>query len=699
MDLLLSLAARISREFAFSAFALALLMLLSYWTINNPRVLRIVGDVLNKRLKESNLYKFIRLGIVLIFTFSVLVVLLSFLSPLTTRLAENRSLELLVAAREKFGVKNYAEARVLYKDYLDINPDIAGADEIRGMITATYYGQGLHEEGLQFICKQYRSKAEGDRSYLFNVHAHLRAISVAKGADVAEAAARRLRQQCDREDFSEFWAHIPFGLMESLRTGRLRSEHPWVLTEAGTARLLALLADKRRAALSRIVPLGDFVLYFTDQFDELIKTIPDSSIRDMALFDAAKLSHGAYAVNYLKQLVEQHPRSQRHQDALIALATQLGKLNRRDEALSYLARLKKSESLDRAAYLALEPTLAALHRLIGAGDFTAALQIASDICKKSEALSLPCYEEVAVEQASLLRATKAIAALPQPQDCLAVHQKLRPLGRDSDKQLVRYWVQGMRSRLAGCLPDLRDAAPALYPRALYLLASLSRRLNEYDMSLQYLTRFDREIEDSELKDDVLAEMAYHKLIVEHDWPAARPLLERVIANYPERNAYDNAVWWYAKGMKQQGDYAAAIGAYLNIAQGEAISRFREWSRSEATQLEKFSKLPPFIGVALKTGRKDGDVALQVAAVEDNSPVVKLLRKGDRLLQACGRNIYDIEQLLAVVAAEGDQPACKVVYLRDAQLFVFSRQDSGWHLRRAQLTHELREQLAFGQAIL
>lgn len=699
MDLLLSLAANISREFAFSAFALALLMLLSYWTINNPRVLKLVGEVLNKRLKESNLYKFIRLGIILIFTFSVLVVLLSFLSPITTRLAENRSLELLVAAREKFGLKDYTEARVLYKDYLDINPDIAGADEIRGMITATYYGQGLHEEGLQFICKQYRSKAAGDRSYLFNVHAHLRAISVAKGTEVAEAAARRLRQQCDREDFSEFWAHIPFGLMESLRTGRLRSEHPWALEEPGKSRLLALLADKRRAALSRIVPLGDFVLYFTDQFDELIKTMPDSAIRDMALFDAANFSRGAFAVSYLKQLVEQHPKSQRYQDALIALVEQLGKLNRRDEALNYLARLKKSESLDKAAYLALQPTLAALERLIGTGDFAAALQITSDICRKSEALSLPCYAKVAAEQANLQRATAALADLPQPQDCLAMHQKLRPLSRDGEKQLARHWVQGMRSRLIACLPELREAAPEQYPRALYLVASLSRRLNEYDMSLQYLARFDREIEDSPLKDDVLAEMAYHKLIVERDWPAARPLLERVITDYPQRNAYDNAVWWYAKGMKQQGEYAAAIGAYLNIAQGETASRFREWSQSEANHLEKFSKLPPFIGVALKTGRKDGDAALQVAAVEENSPVVKLLRAGDRLLQACGRNIYDIEQLLAVVAAEGDKAACKVVYLRDAQLFVFSRQDSGWQLRRAQLTRELREQLAFGQAIL
>jgi tetratricopeptide (TPR) repeat protein len=699
MDILLSLAARISREFAFSAFALALLMLLSYWTINNPKVLKIVGDVLNKRLKESNLYKFIRLGIILVFTFSVLVVLLSFLSPLTTRLAENRSLELLVAAREKFSIKDYTEARVLYKNYLDINPDIAGADEIRGMITATYYGQGLHEEGLQFICKQYRGKAAADRVFLFNVHAHIRAISVAKGKEVAEAAARRLRQDCDREDYSEFWAHIPFGMMESLRRGRLRSEHAWVLDETSKARLLALLAGKRRSALSNAVPLTDFVLYFTDQFDELIRTMPDSPIRDMALFDAANFSHGAHAVDYLKLLVEQHPRSARYQDALIALVGHLGKLNRRDEALAYLARLKKSESLDRAAYLALQPTIMALERLIGTADFAAALQITNDICKKSEALSLPCYAKVAAERANLNRATEAIAALPQPEDCLAVHQRLRPLSRDGEKNLARHWVQGMRSRLIACLPDLQNTAPEHYPRALYLIGLLSRRLNEYDMSMQYLARFDREVEDNDLKDDVIAEMAYHKLIIEKDWPAARPLLERVISGYPQRNAYDNAVWWYAKGMKQQGEYASAIGAYLNIAQGQAASRFRAWSQSEANHLEKFSKLSPFVGVALRTVRREGDAALHVAAIEDSSPVAKLLRTGDRLVQICGRNIYDIEQLLAIVAADGDNPACKVVYLRDAQLFVFSRQDNGWNIRRAQLTKELREQLAFGQAIL
>ncbi|MES1264326.1 MAG: hypothetical protein ABUU24_01600, partial [Variovorax sp.] len=179
MDVLLGLVLKVSREYGFSAFVLALLMLVFYWIVTNKQLIKVADKVLNQSLSASSLYRFIKLAIILVFIFSIVVAILAFATPVILRHTENRSLELVMQGRTAFEAKNYPEARdQLTKSLALMNPDDPSAEEIRGLVTATYYVNDLHLEGLNFICEQYRYKPASDRSYLYSVHAHLRKIAV-----------------------------------------------------------------------------------------------------------------------------------------------------------------------------------------------------------------------------------------------------------------------------------------------------------------------------------------------------------------------------------------------------------------------------------------------------------------------------------------------------------------------------------------
>jgi tetratricopeptide (TPR) repeat protein len=700
MELFLALAARIATEYAFSAFAIALLMLPSYWIITNKRVLKIIDTSLNARLTQTSLYRVLRLGIILVFIFSITLVVFSFIAPWLMRTAENKSLAMVLYANEKFKNKDYSAARASYAQALQMSPDQPGADQIRGLVTATYYTQGLHEPGLQFICNQYRHKTQSERPFLFAVHAHLRALSVKNGGIYAEAAAQKFRRECGREDFSEFWAHIPFGMMESLRTGVLRAQHGWSLTPEAEARLGQLLREKRREAVRTLVPNADFALYFLSRFDELIRNMPDSSIRDSALFDAVNLASGAHDVSYLKMLVAQYPSSPHYVAALTALVARLAHDGMLDEAIKYVALLHGKEALAAATDTALTPTFDALRELTKAGDFKGALQLVNDVCAKFAALHMMCAPGVVGELRKLEKAVRVVDAIAAPENCMRSYGRLRPLlWNEDDHSLSTTWVRGVRSSLIACLPALSSLRPDEYAKVLYSVGSLSRSISDYDTSLEYLLRFDREIADHPLKDDVLVELGYHRLVVENDWPAAKKYFDTVLQQYPDRNAYDNALWWSAKGMRAQGDYAGAIAAYLEISGAQVAGRFRQWSSDEAKRLNYLQSIPVFQGVALRHVVLDDVSGMYVAEVAVQSPLAKFLTRQDHLVSVCGKNIQSIEQVVAIVTALRPDTQCNILYLRVNQLLRISGSiGQGWKTSSRRLSNDEIEALAFDPAL-
>jgi tetratricopeptide (TPR) repeat protein len=698
MDILLKIIPKIPSEYAFPAFALALLMIFSYFIITNKAVLKVIDKSLNGKLKESNLYKFIRTLVILVFIFSMTIAILAFATPVLMRNTENQRIKLYIDAKNNFDAKKYSEARLLYQQSLALDPDQPSADQIRGMITATYYGQELHEDGLQFLCNESRSKQKTDHIFLFQIQAHIRALSVKKGQEYAENIAEKFRTTCGREEFSEFWAHIPFGMMESLRRGLAQYQYPWQVSDADKTRIAQILEQKRRASLSKKVPNGDFALYFLKNFSEVIDEWPESSIHDAALMDAAQLSKGEVKYKYLKLLLDQHAKSEHYDRALNAIIETLAELGRRNEALSFAAQRTAlgTDAANLAAELALAPTFKAIDQFIASGDFSSAQHLTAQVCAEQASFKLRCNKLVLFESG---RSAKAIAIVAQNKNsCISAHVELMKLSKDIDSRWVSIpWIKGLRSQLESCLDTMRKAHPDDYVKSLYIIASLSRKINDYKTSIKYLTRFDEEVPDHPLKDDVVTEIGYHKLIIENDIDGAIEQFDRVKALYSDRNAYDDALWWHAKALKEKGEYLSAFALYGEITAQATSSRLQEWSRGKAAQLLRLTSLAPFKGVALRSDNENNGLFIHDIAAD--SPVAQILQPNDRLISVCDKRVYTLNEVLNKSDELRSDALCNIFFLRGRTLLkIFGSMADGWRSQKMPLTNEQLRQLAYGYPI-
>lgn len=185
---ILSIASIAPQEYAISAIAIALLMILSYKIVTNQKIISIVDKILNKSLEKTHLYKILKILIISVLFFSCLVVLLAFGSIYLSQRNANESqqnsnaaLSLVLQAQKEFSEGHYENARKIYFKQLEESPDAPTSDQTKGMITATFYGQQLHRQGLDFLCNEYKHKARDFHGYMFAVHAHLRAIAVLEG--------------------------------------------------------------------------------------------------------------------------------------------------------------------------------------------------------------------------------------------------------------------------------------------------------------------------------------------------------------------------------------------------------------------------------------------------------------------------------------------------------------------------------------
>jgi len=662
MDLLQALAARVPSEYAFSAFALALVMLPTYFLLKNPAVLQLIDRSLNVRLGRTHLYRFLRLGVLLVFVFSLTVAVLAFLAPVVMQEAqrrkiesENRQIELYRVAQSRFDSKDLAGARALYQQALNISPDSPRADEIQGMITATYYGQGLHEAGLQSICERYAHRSAADQRHLFAVHAHLRALAIAQGAAHAEGVARTLRQRCRRDDFQPYWAHIPFGMMESLRQGRLRSEHNWELTPEARQRLAQLLSEARQEARTELPPFADLTLYFLGEFDVVIDRFKGTRIRDIALFDAARFAEGEARVAYLARLFEQHPESKRFEDAAALLIDTLANMGRRAEALLYVTRLRQRNPTGLEAHVAqaIGPSMGAVQAFVKSGEFGAALSLVDQVCGDLSAQNLPCPQGVLAERRKLVLAQSSLQRYPQGAQCLMAHAAMRPNVRDADGRRDADWTRGLRAHLVRCLPALSKAHPEHHAHALYVIGSLARQVDDTDVSLEYLERFDREIQNHALSDDVLVELLHHHLILKGDVEAAKPYWHRILSEHRESNAFDNALWWVAKHKVDHGDFIGGAQMYAQISAISVSRRLKAWSAVKAQGIERLAAYP-FGGMLLQ--QRWGGLYPRRS---EGASGARLVRDDSEVVQACGHKVRSLHDLLEALQSVPPSMVCDI----------------------------------------
>lgn len=197
-------------------------------------------------------------------------------------------------------------------------------------------------------------------------------------------------------------------------------------------------------------------------------------------------------------------------------------------------------------------------------------------------------------------------------------------------------------------------------RAFYLIASIQRQRRNYDESLETMNRFMVEIPAHHLRDDILAEIGWTYYATEQ-LDRARATLQRVVNQYPNGNAVDNALWWLAAIERQSGNYALAGRYYSQIAAMEASERLRG-EVNERARSSVSTRIPELEGVVRW---HDG---LTVDRVHDDpAKAPRILRPGDRVLALCGQPVVNSYELFTVATRlSSPRGVCDVEFMRERE---------------------------------
>lgn len=464
---------------------------------------------------------------------------------------------------------NYPLSRKMYLRNLSLTSDHAKIEEIRGYITATYYGQGLHREGLQFICDSYRSLAKGDYRYLFNIHAHLRQIALKQGAETARAVADDFYQRCRRADFSPIWTGIPLGIMETIHDGGTIFE-PATNDEEYSASAFGaqLLSGEDRAYLESLIknpswkatpgardhPMYPFALYVTGHFDEALALFPGhfAQLRELTLFDAAVRKANTSRIRLLEMMIEEFPHGQWRAVALRQLLRAYHTMGKESDAARCLRLIDKDER-EYVVDSLIQDDVNGGDELVKLGSFAQAHRHFVDASAVRDHYGLPSKDLRTKIRRTAAASTWQTERAPRAQ----VSDALRM--RDEfgwTYPAARYLEQ----RIDGMATDPRSHA-----KALYLIASMDRKMGEYGASNDVLLRFEKTVARSDpLYDDVLTEIGYYYFVLEDRRWRARQYLLRVVHEFPTRNAADDALWWLGRIALREADYPLAARYFSQI---------------------------------------------------------------------------------------------------------------------------------------
>jgi tetratricopeptide (TPR) repeat protein len=682
----INLLVNVPPAYKLSGIVICLFFFLIWRASANAAIIGVLDRSLNVRLHQGQLFRIIRISLLLMFVFSLVLIILVFVSPTIQYWAETARIvgffDVNMAAREKeaqlakddLTAGRYPDARLHYQNAMNLSPNETEAEYLRGMITATYYGQGLHREGLQYICDLYKTKASDDTRYVFAVQAHLRAIALKEGTSIAETVAQDFRTQCGRADYSEFWPSVPLGMMENLHDGALRSEYGYGLQDRDKARLKFWLQAKERSAAIGKVAFGDYAHYFLGDFDIVLHDFPKSKIRAPDLLDAGYMSRAPDGIKYLEQFVREFPKDKRAYFAFSEIISRYTSSGDRDDALKYLF-VMHDLGIEPAVDAITSNMMTGIEKLINVADFKSADNLAKGTCAKLRTQKLSCNE--LSETDANLRPILNVIATESKAKCHRAFMLARK---------VKYY-QGARTYLDSCLPQLQDDKLE-YGYALYQLASVSRQIKEYDKSRDYLLRFVREIDDHPLLDDVYAELGWHYIVVEKNWTKAQEYLNIVITKYADRNAYDDALWWLAKGAAENGEYGRAIDLYGQIAALTIKSKFKQWGSGSANQLSIFESTAPLKDVIFDKRGGDEFSNLFVSSVPENGTAFQLgVRPHDELLSVCSTGVETLDNVLdAIEDATAAGGPCQISFIRKSWKLDITGSGSevnGWNARLTQ----------------
>lgn len=576
---------------------------------NNKQIINLLNRSLNNRLDSTQLLQVIRIILFAGFAFSTLLIILAFISPIIAKRFDAINVQHTAAALAALRASRYEEARRLYRQELATAPDDVDADRIRGMITSTYYGQGLHREGLQYICEIYKGRSPEDHRYIWPIQAHLRRIRIKDGAAAAIETAQHFRRTCGREDFSTYWPFIRLGMMEQLSYGAPSNTRA---DEDDETTLRKLVGPERETESTQPRPFTDYALYALGEKTKILSDFKSSPLRDTILREMAYAAPWPKNISYFKQLLAEYAPAD-SADLYGSMAAIYAEHGRTEEALTSAEKMTLATKSEAAQFVSQSASVN-FTPLIAEGRWGDALASVERTCETAQAHGVKCPGKTLQTRDRLSKIVKETSTGDRSR-CRFVFMEIRDLG----------FRRGSRAYLDTCLNALRNNRLE-YGRALYQAASVSRKLGEYNDPGGYLDRFIQEVPEHPLLDDAYAEKIYQADLA-GDYVEVDRLMRLIQQKFEGRNAYDNALYIAAKSARAQGRLARSVNYYFTIASGNWVPRPSWIDQAEHVQ-RKLQDIPFFNDAAITSTMRFGDI--KAGSIAQASGV----RPGDTLAAMC-----------------------------------------------------------------
>jgi tetratricopeptide (TPR) repeat protein len=615
------------------------------------------SDTIKSKLDSSSIFRLFRTTILLAGIIILTAVILAFYSPIALQNIESQRKQSLLDFlardrpttiselessdfRDKFQEawilfkhsRNYEAAREAFARLEQLSIDEITRETLAGLITATYYVQKRHEDGLNYICERYRRLAKTDSRYRYEVHAHVRRLAIDFGFEHAERVVHEYADRCNRRDFSPVWIAIPRAKIEYLVKHTTNIEESFKLSDKEKLYLENLIHKDEAGFL-------DHAHYFLFNNKDLIKKFPGSYILDMAILAQAQISQeGDASAYYYNLFLEKFPRSPRAGEAVDGLFRNLVAARNFDAAMAVLERVPDYEiwGFEYQWQEYLDDGESHYAR----GEFQRALAIYEKQLARMQAVGVPVPSRIIGKIAELntvikMSTDKSIGGLWN----LAIYF------REIAGQY--YARRGRHENAINLFQDIQNQSPSSFEaqKSLFLQASSLRKLGKYKESFDTLARFTTIYNDSYLVDDAYAEMGWYKLYIEDNFVEARIYFEKCINDYPRANAADNCLYHLARGAMSKGYYQVALDGYAKLAQYFAKTRLgveadTESNRRVARQAAVGRQRQPRGATFEERWR-----GVLISDVAENSWAFRVgLRKGDLIYEVNGGRVDSIMDL-------------------------------------------------------
>ena len=538
--------------------------------------------------------------------------------------------------------RDYEASAQLFHDAYKLSKSRKNQKALQQLITASYYGGGLHRKGIKFICEKYKFLPSSDYRHRFDFHAHIRQLSIKEGSNSAISYVTKLKKTCHRDDLSVIWTGITLQQMEDLQQGKLFVFHgigenkdylQWLIENYSNDTFI------------------DHAYYFIGRSDLIYNKYPHSLIREPAAFNYLNEKSNYYsALEFYDSIRYEWTNSRYHQIAEKIIVKLLGE--RLDIELFYRFSSEHPEvnklellsalqiilsdiilnnntfilipTIKEKGYLSLfknywEAEALKNATLLKEYSLEEILQISTKV-ESTKKISDYLWKSNLDTGTELLRAGKYSHALQRynnqvalfskyshsPNDLLKKRVELVSTLKQLQKQRNRHFLSGILLRKRSSISSIGTSALEfslnefsrclkdsevtwLHGKCMFLKASTLRRMKRYNESKETFIEFTEKFESSSnLIDDALAEIGVHYLLVEYNFESALPYFEKVYKNYPNHNAADNALNWVAWYYFKQGEYRQALYFYSYTAVNYASNRLGQRAKEMKSRLEKMA---------------------------------------------------------------------------------------------------------------